>query len=60
MTSAKFATDNDTKYRTRKIFVQASAPTSGMSDGDIWIKPINPTGGWTSLDIKVMTVAVPN
>ena len=57
VTSAKFATDDDTKRRTRRIFVQASAPTSGMSDGDIWIKPASVLGsGWFVPDsIKVYT-----
>ena len=61
VTAAKFAADDDTKRRTRRIFVSGSQPSpSGASEGDIWIKPINPVGGWTNLDIKVMTVAVPN
>ena len=30
--------DNATKYAGRALYVQASAPTSGMVSGDLWIK----------------------
>ena len=30
--------ENSVKYAGRALFVQASAPTTGMVNGDIWIK----------------------
>jgi hypothetical protein len=30
--------ENSTKYAGRALYVQSSAPTSGMASGDLWIK----------------------